>query len=236
MSIGAPHKFKAQLFKVYAEAQLPGCEVNIMDKWDDSLNVVVELDKENQHWCSQFKFDDDTIPDKPYDEMLGWEHLSGKYNGVNETSTMPHIYDRTDEHITFAEFVKLFGEMKVLVEKLTKGISKIKYLYPHCGFTIQYDSIIQLNVSPLEGFRLYYDPKYKGVKPQLHADLLSGYLVANQIEYIIDPDAVIEKVRKIVLELKAFDKKYKDAIKKRMGELEADTQALVTEFKGRNVL
>lgn len=226
--MSAPHKFKAQLMEVYVKSIFPDAYVE-MNTGTIDVALYVTLEDLHQSWNSIISFKDQKILDEDFGNITG--HTSLTIPNHKDGDEYVSWIEDYKNHITFSDFVKRILEMQDFTKKVSKDICKASYEGSSYGFSIRLgNKTIILHYNPSTDFKITYHPSYKGFSPTLNPDLGNeGMIIATHLEYMCDPDDVIEKIRLMVKRILAFDSQYKSLVKVKFAELELGLGVLEQE-------
>jgi hypothetical protein len=223
------HLFKAQIFELYVKSVFPDCVVTINNTASDQdLFFTVMLFNGSLTWNAQFAYSDQDILYTEFKDIMGYDYLSGKYDGRKEYEN--HIYDMPECQITFSQFVVGVEEMVKLSDLLLKDIYPFDSVYSRNGFahSISVAGYGTLTVDPNYGVWIEYLPTYKDICPDVKnegRDFICTYEQFNE-----NREHYIGVVRSTLMKIKTFDFEHKKIIDDRMVELKTELTKLAKEI------
>ena len=221
------HIFKAQMFELYVKSILPNVEIVINTHNSDCLYFLIQG---LQCWSSQWSYSDDSILEKEFSEIKGFDYISGKYN-ENENSIV-HVYDRPECHTTIEEFAACIKEMMQTTDAITNGICEIEYAYESThGYSFAFGPGCYVSVDPFKGVYIQieeYDRRYpvRGILSKED----SIYSICTYEEFNNEKERYIGIIRSTIIKIKEFVSKHKCLINKRISELQEEANSLVKEY------
>lgn len=221
------HIFKAQMFELYVKSLIPNASIYIDSYRSECLYFVIQ----GIHiWCSQWNYSDESILDKEFSEITGFDYISGKYN-ENEDHEL-HVYDRPECHTTFGEYVEHLRKIQITAEAITKDLCEIEYTYEaNHGFSLMFEVGCCLCVDPFAGISIHMEEYDKRDPCRGKLSMTDGiFPICTYEEFNGNKDHYIGIIRSTIIKIKEFVTKHKYLINKRIAELQEEADKLVKEY------